>query len=123
MESFIHLQQGRKGENPTQQLHAAKPHLTQGIGQHLSVLTPSAPHMRLMRLILYMWSAMLSEPFTLHRIQPVLLVIYSMRRVSFFMAFVGGRNDVNTREIKFITLCSIEGLTFRFWARWRKSMA
>lgn len=84
MESFIHLQQGTKGEDSTQQLHAPQAHPMQGVGQHLSVLTPSAPHMRLMRLILYMWSAMLSEPLTLHRTQPVLFVICSMRIISAF---------------------------------------
>ena len=47
--------------------------------RHLLVSTPSAPEMRLMRPILYMWSAMLSGPFTLHRIHPVLFVVCSQR--------------------------------------------
>ena len=42
----------------------------------LSVLTPSAPEMRLMSPILYMWSAILSGPFTLHLIHPVLFDVY-----------------------------------------------
>ena len=42
----------------------------------LSVLTPSAPEMRLISPILYMWSAMLSGPFTLHLIHPVLFDVY-----------------------------------------------
>ena len=47
--------------------------------RHLLVSTPSSPEMRLIRPILYMWSAMLSGPFTLHRIHPVLFVVCSQR--------------------------------------------
>jgi hypothetical protein len=39
----------------------------------LSILTPALPAMRLIMPILYMWSAMLSGPFTLQRTQPVRL--------------------------------------------------
>ena len=48
----------------------------------LSVLTPSAPDMRLMSPILYIWSAMLSDPFTLHRTHPVLFDVCTPERLS-----------------------------------------